>query len=344
MPVVDAFPATATMVEALRWRAAHDGELRAYTVVVDGEREEVSLTFVEWNRRTRGIAGRLQSLAEKGERALLLCPDILDCIVGMFGGLYAGLTVIPSHVVDLEGEVDRLSRLWQSSGAEVGVTTRKLLPHVLAVPLLNRLQWVVADDNPEETVASWKEPTIDRNIYPVDLKASIQHCHPALRGHAAAALGVEVDGEERLAIAHEVDATLPAEQHGEIVSAIRGTTSVRHGVQAHTVALVPPGAIPRAGQGKIARTACRARLIAGILPVLLHDVLDPVAGVLSESYAAPRTETERTLARIWERCVGRARTSESRQIWMRSRPSGSAGCSARVSVSRMLCTMPWERC
>jgi non-ribosomal peptide synthase protein (TIGR01720 family) len=148
------------MVETLRWRAAHDGGVRAFTIIVDGEQEEVSLSFAELDHRARGIAGRLQTLGKKGDRALLLCPDSLEYIAGMFGCLYTGLVVVPAFALDLQAEAERLTGLVAASGAEVGVTTQEMLPQVLAIPSLSRLRWVAADEGPEESAGSWTEPEI----------------------------------------------------------------------------------------------------------------------------------------------------------------------------------------
>jgi non-ribosomal peptide synthase protein (TIGR01720 family) len=602
MSIVHALPEAATMVDALRWRAAHDGELRAYTIVVDGERDEVSLSFAELDNRARGIAGRLQSLGKRGDRALVLCPVSLEHLAGTFGCLYAGLVVVPAYSLDIEGQAAQLGGLIQVSGAEIGVTTQAMLPDMLAIPALKRLRWVIADEVPEDATERWNEPALElddlalmvftsgstsepkavmishrnllhagrgivsrwnpgvgdrlvmstpphlaagmitgivytlysgmpvtrlppetvsarparwletisrtgatissaanflfdlsiqaippdaraaldlsavrhlgnggesvradtiarfeeyfapcglrpstvqpgygmsecvaafpapgspltvvtvdrvrlqqgevirvsedakngrrllghgsppsghrldivdphtrtrcqpghvgeiwasgpaispgywnrpdetkaafgarladtgegsffrtgdlgflyqdqlfitgrlkeiiiirgRSLYPADLEAALQHSHPALRGHAAAAFALDIGGEERLGIVHEVSEPAAREGGSEIISAIRHTISVEHGVQAHTVALVPPAAIPRAGQWKIGRADCRARLLAGTLPLLALEVLDPLAARRSVPYRAPQTDTERALARIWQRVL-----------------------------------------
>jgi non-ribosomal peptide synthase protein (TIGR01720 family) len=589
---------TGTLIEGFRRRAAFEGDASAYTIVVDGEREEVSLSFAELDHRARGIAGRLQSLGKKGDPVLLLCPDSLEYIVGALGCLYAGMVLVPGQALGLQIEADRLTRLAEGSGARVGVTTRESLPRVLAIPELSRLRWVMADEANEGARESWAEPGIDaddlalviftsgstaepkgvvlshrsvlhagermtgppgerggdrrvlitpphfaagmvgilyslvagipvthvppdvvsarparwlenvsrigatmsgapnylydlsiqafpaaardeldlsavrllwnagesvradtiarfeahfapcglrpgvvrpaygmsegvgttakpgapltlltvdrvqlqhgevayisaraeggrqlmglggpppdlsleivdpmtrtrgepgrvgeiwasgpsiargywdrpaetraafaayladtgegpffrtgdlgfvdqgelfitgrlkeliiirgRNLYPVDIEASLQGCHPALRGQAAAAFALDDGGEERLAIVHEVRGS---EEIPAIISAIRQVVTTHHGVQAHAVALVPPGAIPRAGHGKIGRNECRERLIAGSLPILAKDVLDPLTTRQSTPYVAPRTDTERALAGVWQRVL-----------------------------------------
>ncbi|HNM11980.1 MAG TPA: hypothetical protein PKI02_11060, partial [Mycobacterium sp.] len=52
---------------------------------------------------------------------------------------------------------------------------------------------------------------------------------------------------------------------GPVVEAIRAAVSRRHAVPIADVRLVAAGAIPRTTSGKLARRACRAEYLAGIL-------------------------------------------------------------------------------
>src|SRR5207247_6966860 len=87
--------APATLVELLRWRAAHQPDQRAYTFLVDGESQEVHLTYQELDRQARAIGVLLASVATPGGRALLLYPPGLDYIAAFFGCLYAGIVAVP---------------------------------------------------------------------------------------------------------------------------------------------------------------------------------------------------------------------------------------------------------
>ncbi|MDJ0715858.1 MAG: AMP-binding protein [Prochloraceae cyanobacterium] len=58
----------------------------------DGKKELI-LTYEQLDRQAKVIAGYLQSIDAKNQRALLLYPPGLDFITAFFGCLYAG--VIP---------------------------------------------------------------------------------------------------------------------------------------------------------------------------------------------------------------------------------------------------------
>lgn len=70
----------------------------AYSFLADGEIDRVrSISFAELDRRARTIAVRLLTMAEPGERTLLLYPPGLSFIEAFFGALYAGMIAVPAY-------------------------------------------------------------------------------------------------------------------------------------------------------------------------------------------------------------------------------------------------------
>ena len=65
-----------------------------------------------------------------------------------------------------------------------------------------------------------------RNYYPQDIEQTVQRCHPALGGCLGAAFSVEIEGEERLVVVHEVRrGHLRGLDVEEVVAAIRQAVS-----------------------------------------------------------------------------------------------------------------------
>ncbi len=97
-----------------------------------------------------------------------------------------------------------------------------------------------------------------RNHYPQDLERTAARSHPAVDGAAGAAFAVSDGKRERLVMAQEVHRrhirTLDAPS---AAAAIRRALSRHHGVHAHSVVLLKPGATPKTSSGKIRRLACR---------------------------------------------------------------------------------------
>ncbi|MGZ3461662.1 MAG: fatty acyl-AMP ligase, partial [Archangium sp.] len=138
-----------------------------YTFSRDGELDEVPLTFRELNERMLAAAARLQGMAGRGARVLLLFPPGLDFIIGFHGVLCAGMIAIPVSPPQAnrpEMAYRRMVSTLQDSGARVILTTpelKTLLESLLAelpagsAPTLLTLERLT----PEEG-ATWKDPDI----------------------------------------------------------------------------------------------------------------------------------------------------------------------------------------
>ena len=86
-----------TLVDILHSKALYQPDKKAFTFLLDGETEEISLTYLELDLQARVIATRLQNLGASGERALLLYPPGLEFIAAFFGCLYAGVVAVPAY-------------------------------------------------------------------------------------------------------------------------------------------------------------------------------------------------------------------------------------------------------
>ena len=105
-----------------------------------------------------------------------------------------------------------------------------------------------------------------RNLYPQDVELAAESAHAALRPGRGAAFGVEVEGEERLVIAWELDrhAAVDVEQVAGLVR-----SAVSEGLEAavHEVVFLAAGTLPKTSSGKIRRRACAAAWLAGRLEI-----------------------------------------------------------------------------
>ncbi|MEV0061054.1 long-chain-fatty-acid--AMP ligase FadD32 [Nocardia sp. NPDC058379] len=125
-----------------------------------------------------------------------------------------------------------------------------------------------------------------RNHYPQDLEYSAQEASKALRPGFVAAFAVPAnqlpaevfaadshsglkfdadDASEQLVIVAERGPGAGKADPAPIADAVRAAVSLRHGVTARDILLVPAGSIPRTSSGKIARRACKAAYLEGTL-------------------------------------------------------------------------------
>lgn len=129
------------------------------------------------------------------------------------------------------------------------------------------------------------------NHYPEDIEATVESSHPRLRPAGGAACCVDIEGEERLIVVHEVDAArdLPSE---EIAGAVRRAVADEHQLIVHEVLFVGPAALPKTSSGKVRRHAIAEAYADGSLSVVARSVLPSRA-----EHAAAPPELVRALRR-----------------------------------------------
>ncbi|RSN16796.1 acyl-CoA synthetase [Streptomyces sp. WAC 05977] len=104
-----------------------------------------------------------------------------------------------------------------------------------------------------------------RNHYPQDVEATAASADRDIRPGSVAAFAVEgTDTESAVVVAeHRGHGTLTTEDERVLEASIRRLVSDAHGLALRDVVLVPAGLVPRTSSGKIARSACRDRYLAG---------------------------------------------------------------------------------
>jgi fatty-acyl-CoA synthase len=115
-----------------------------------------------------------------------------------------------------------------------------------------------------------------RNHYPQDIEATAAEASPTVRRGYVAAFSVPAnempesdtdDTSDRLVIIAERAPGIGRADPQPAIEAIRAAVSHRHGLPVSDVRLLTAGAIPRTTSGKLARRACRAQYLSGVLGV-----------------------------------------------------------------------------
>ncbi len=111
-----------------------------------------------------------------------------------------------------------------------------------------------------------------RNLYPQDLELTAERSHEDLHPGNGAAFSVDVEGEERLVIVHELErrAIRRAQEDPEpVFQAIRQAVAEVHEARVHEVVLIKTVSLPKTSSGKVQRRKCRRQYLDGELAVVV---------------------------------------------------------------------------
>lgn len=142
-------PPVSTMVELLRWRAAHQAGRVASTFLADGEpASAVDWTYGRLDVEARSIAAWMQSEGVRpGDRVLLLCDEGLHYLAALFGCMYAGALAVPVHPPDAR-RLDRTLPRMQTVAADAGISlvcATSTVARALSGRVLDHVPWLTVD-------------------------------------------------------------------------------------------------------------------------------------------------------------------------------------------------------
>ncbi len=153
-----------TIVDLLRQRAAYRPHDRAFTFLVDGENEELNITYAELDRKARALGAWLLDRGMVGKRVLLLYPSGLDFIAAFMGCLYGGAIAVPAYPPRKNRSVERIEAIAADADAAVALTTRDVLDRFdglrAAAPSLEHLVWQVDSELDPGWADRWERPDI----------------------------------------------------------------------------------------------------------------------------------------------------------------------------------------
>ncbi|MCB9941402.1 MAG: AMP-binding protein [Planctomycetaceae bacterium] len=115
-----------SLVDVLRRRFEDSGDKLAYQFLADGSKQDARLTYSELADRSHAVAMRLQAIADRGDRALLLYPPGPEFLLALFGCLQAGIIAIPLSPPDssrIKRALPRLTSVAGDADASLVLTT-----------------------------------------------------------------------------------------------------------------------------------------------------------------------------------------------------------------------------
>ena len=153
-----------TLVDILRNQVESQPNQTVYNFLVDGEREEISLTYGQLEQKAKAIATYLQSISSPQDRVLLLFPAGLDYITAFFGCLYAGVIAIPAYPPRPNRSLSRIHNILQNAETNLALTNSETLDslerQLERTPELKNLHWIATDTLNDTGAKNWQQPDI----------------------------------------------------------------------------------------------------------------------------------------------------------------------------------------
>ena len=97
----------------------------AYTFLLDGDSDELDITYGELDLKARAVAARLQKTLQHGDRAALVYEPSIEYIAALVGCFYAGIIAVPVYPPDpmrIQRTVTRLKAILSDSQANAILT------------------------------------------------------------------------------------------------------------------------------------------------------------------------------------------------------------------------------
>ncbi|WP_232293456.1 fatty acyl-AMP ligase [Stigmatella aurantiaca] len=99
------------------------------------------------------------------------------------------------------------------------------------------------------------------NHYPEDIELTVGSVNEHFL--MSCAVSIDVDGEERVVVVQEVSREFPDDGFDQAGMSVRRALSEAHGLELHSLILLPRGRLPRTSSGKVQRRVCRELLLKG---------------------------------------------------------------------------------
>lgn len=165
-----------------------DGELIEYT------RNEI-------DTRIKAVAGRLQQVANIGDRAAILANNSPEYIFGFLGAIYAGIVPVPLYDPNEPGHADHLTAVFNDSEPAAVLTNAHsagaVRKHFAHLPAAERPRILSIDSLPDSLAESYENPMMTeagkrlvamRQVAPIDLTAFLQYTSGSTRTPAGVVL------------------------------------------------------------------------------------------------------------------------------------------------------------
>jgi acyl-CoA synthetase (AMP-forming)/AMP-acid ligase II len=158
-----------TLISLLEHRAGEQNSARAYTFLLDGERESGTLEYGELAAQAKAIAATLAARGVMpGDRALLLYSPGIEFVAAFFGCLCAGVIAVPAyppHPAQLARTLPRLVAVTTDAQVSIVLSTdviARMAPDLARIaPTFRNVPWLATDTIKSSEANEWRRPVVN---------------------------------------------------------------------------------------------------------------------------------------------------------------------------------------
>jgi acyl-CoA synthetase (AMP-forming)/AMP-acid ligase II/7-keto-8-aminopelargonate synthetase-like enzyme/acyl carrier protein len=147
-------PPPTNLIDRLEYWAAEQGDEIAFYYLVDGEEEELRITYAQLLKRVQAIAAELMDRGLTGQRVLLLYPPGLEFVEGFYACLYAGAVATPAYPPRRNRNMGRIEAISDAARAKAALTVQEVIDRTGDIlkdtPHLEQLDWIATDHIPTD--------------------------------------------------------------------------------------------------------------------------------------------------------------------------------------------------
>jgi acyl transferase domain-containing protein/acyl-CoA synthetase (AMP-forming)/AMP-acid ligase II/acyl carrier protein len=131
----------------------------AFIYLEDGQTETETLTYNELRRRSHIISGYFQRNFEVDDRVILLLPNDISFIVGVFGCMYSGVIPIPLHPINNKQTLEKCKHVLKDSGTNYLLSTKKIHKSISRKYQKDakNWNWIFIEDIKDENLQYYKQ-------------------------------------------------------------------------------------------------------------------------------------------------------------------------------------------
>ncbi|WP_049764334.1 fatty acyl-AMP ligase [Polaromonas sp. JS666] len=217
--------------------------------------------------------------ALRGGRAVFRVPDETTCSMVSCGTTFDHDVRIVNPATSIEQQAGEVGEIWIHSGSVAlgywnnDVLTREVFDGRITSDTLEKSFLRTGDlgffDEGKNLFITGRLKDLiivrGRNHAPTDIEFTVERSHPSFRQAGCAAFAVDIDGEERLVVAQEIERTArDVDPLGARDAACEQVTR-EHGLKVYEIVFVRHAALPRTSSGKIQRYLCAQHYLNGML-------------------------------------------------------------------------------